>query len=111
MNFAVWVLMVVGFFSGLHAKNRQEVRAAERETGLRCAVVWETARPTDVQPHLRSGEVLRRSLYWFGGHQIACVPRGRGDRARLAQIRHDTDEAYMHEMCVASGGFYFPRKC
>lgn len=111
MTFVAWVMAVAGFFAGLHAKNRQEVRAAERETGLRCAIVWETSRPADVLPHLRPGEVLRRPLYWFGGHQVACVPKGRGDAARLRQIRHDTDEAYMREMCVASGGFYFRGKC
>lgn len=109
--FAVWVLLVAAFFGGLHAKNRQEVRAAERDTGMRCDIVWETARAADVRPHLWPGEVLRRPLWWFGGHQIACVPRGRGDRARLKQIRHDTEEAYMHDVCVASGGAYFPGKC
>jgi hypothetical protein len=111
MAFAAWVLAVAGFFGALHGKNRQEVRAAERETGMRCAIVWETARPADVQPHLQPGELLRRPLWWFGGHQVACVPRGDGDRGRLRQIRRDTDEAYMRDMCAASRGYYFPSRC
>jgi hypothetical protein len=111
MSFAVWAMLVAGFFGALHSKNYQEVRAAERETGMRCAIVWETSRATDVAPFLHDGEVLRRPLYWFGGHQIACVPRGAGDKTRLQQIRHDTDEAYMHDMCVASRGYYFRSRC
>jgi hypothetical protein len=110
-SFAVWVLMVGALLGGVRAKNRQEARAAERATGMRCEVVWETARASDVAPHLRPGELLVGPLYWFGGHQIACVPRGSGDRARLRQIRHDTDEAYMHDTCVASRGYYFPSRC
>lgn len=98
-EFLLWVAAVVSILGGVHKLNSHEVKLAERATGARCAVVADTGDPSDVLPHLTSRETLRPVLHWFGDHQIACVPRGKGDRARLEMIRDAADQTYWDKVC------------
>jgi hypothetical protein len=108
LSFILWLAAVAGILGGVHRLNVREEKAAERATGARCAIVIETSDPTDVLPNLQPGEVLRPPLHWFGGHQIVCVPRGKGDRARLVAIRDAADRTYWDKVCPVLGS-YEPR--
>jgi hypothetical protein len=94
-SFIAWAILsaaVLGLFRGV---DRRAVRAAERATGGRCAVVANTGYPEDVISHLAPGETALPVRRFGGDHQIACVPRSADAEVRLKTL---TDLAFASRM-------------
>lgn len=101
--FALWAATVFAAIGGIYKYDSRVIRAAERATGQRCAVI-PFGDPEDARPNQRPNETLLPTpLYGLFGGQLICVQRGRGDRARLREWRRQTERVYWTKYCRLTG--------